>query len=417
MSYESTAEPIKVGYLMDFTLPPGFPEDLFASFTQTFDLIFSEAVEQGLMDRPVQMIYREVEGLPKGSVKAVIDAYGELVDEGCLVVFGPNITDNCVPLREAIEERFKVPAISVTGTDDWLGEWTFAFPQGSMTDEPIFLADLVAKRGLTEIGVLVEQNLIGESYLKNLRSACRRKGIRIVAEAAIAQTAQDINEAVRTLHDAKAEAIVHLGFGFGIVFVNPALEAVDWDPPRFTTTAFQNAWVNPIMWNAFMGWIGIDQYDEANQVGQNFLDRYAEKYNGSRPEYCVHGGESRCRRHIGARLHRCPPAEPARSQGSAGAGQDAASRLWRAGNPCVPWQVDAPRMDGLGLPGRAHAGRRRRQLTPRGSLRRGRLMTTQESTPPDKQAGFSGSRRAPARTGAGSFHCLRGSASSGSPPP
>ncbi len=25
MSYESTAEPIKIGYLMDFTLPPGFP--------------------------------------------------------------------------------------------------------------------------------------------------------------------------------------------------------------------------------------------------------------------------------------------------------------------------------------------------------------------------------------------------------
>ena len=28
MSYESTAEPIKVGYLMDFTLPPGFPEEM-----------------------------------------------------------------------------------------------------------------------------------------------------------------------------------------------------------------------------------------------------------------------------------------------------------------------------------------------------------------------------------------------------
>ena len=27
MSYESTAEPIKVGYLMDFTLPPMFPEE------------------------------------------------------------------------------------------------------------------------------------------------------------------------------------------------------------------------------------------------------------------------------------------------------------------------------------------------------------------------------------------------------
>ncbi len=287
MSYESTAEPIKIGYLMDFTLPPGFPEEMKADFTQVFDIVFDEAVEQGVLDRPVQMIYREVEGLPKGSVKAVIDAFGELVDEGCIAVFGPHITDNCVPTREVIEERFKVPAISVTGTDDWLGEWTFAFPQGSMTDEPIFLADLVAKRGLHEIGVLVEQNLIGESYLKNLRSACRRKGIRIVAEAAIAQTAQDINEAVSTLHQAKAEAIVHLGFGFGIVFINPALEAVNWDPPRFTTTAFQNAWVNPIMWNAFMGWIGIDQYDEANPLSQEFLDRYAKRYGGRRPEYCV----------------------------------------------------------------------------------------------------------------------------------
>src|ERR1700755_918083 len=189
MPYESTAEPIKVGYLMDFTLPPGFPEELLASFTQTFDLVFSEAVEQGLMDRPVQMIYREVEGLPKGSVKAVIDAYAELVDEGCLVVFGPNITDNCVPVREAIEERFKVPAISVTGTDDWLGEWTFAFPQGSMTDEPIFLADLIAKRGLRGVGGLLQQEPLGERHLKNFRTACQRKGIRIVAEAEIASTA------------------------------------------------------------------------------------------------------------------------------------------------------------------------------------------------------------------------------------
>jgi branched-chain amino acid transport system substrate-binding protein len=287
VSYESAAEPIKVGYLMDFTLPPGFPEEMRADFTRCFDLVFEEAFEQGLLDRRVQMIYREVEGLPKGSVKAVIDAYGDLVDEGCLVVFGPNITDNAVPTREAIEERFRVPAISVTGTDDWLGEWTFAFPQGSMTDEPIFLADLIAKRGIGTVGVLAEQSLIGETYLRNLRDATRRKGIRIVAEAVIAQTAQDITEAVRTLHEAKAEAIVHLGFGFGIVFVNPALAAVGWDPPRFTTTAFQNAWVNPIMWNAFTGWIGVDQYDEGNPIGQAFLDRYAARYDGRRPEYCV----------------------------------------------------------------------------------------------------------------------------------
>ena len=62
MSYESTAEPIKVGDLKDFTLLPGFPEGMLADFTRCFDRVFDEAVAQGVIDRPVQMIYREGEG-------------------------------------------------------------------------------------------------------------------------------------------------------------------------------------------------------------------------------------------------------------------------------------------------------------------------------------------------------------------
>ena len=152
VSYESHAEPIKLGYLFDFKLPDGYPEEMREDLVRPFELVFKDGLEQGLIDRPVEIVFREVEGLPKGTIKAVIDAYGELVDEGCLAVFGPAITDNCVPTKEAIEERFHVPAISVTGTDDWLGEWTFALPQGSMTDEPIFWADLIAKDGLHDGG-------------------------------------------------------------------------------------------------------------------------------------------------------------------------------------------------------------------------------------------------------------------------
>ncbi len=147
MSYESTAEPIKIGYLFDFLLPDGYPQEMRDDLSQPFDLVFSEGVKQGVIDRPVGIVHREVEGLPKGTVKAVIDAYGELVDEGCLVVFGPHISENAVPTREAIEERFRVPAINVCGSDDWLGEWTFSFPQASMTDEPIFWSDMLAKGG------------------------------------------------------------------------------------------------------------------------------------------------------------------------------------------------------------------------------------------------------------------------------
>jgi ABC-type branched-subunit amino acid transport system substrate-binding protein len=285
-SYESHAEPIKLGYLFDFKLPDYYPQEMKDDLTRPFDLVFSEGLKQGLIDRPVEIIFREVEGLPKGTIKAVIDAYGELVDEGCLAIFGPAITDNCVPTREAIEERFHVPAISMTGTDDWLGEWTFSLPQGSMTDEPIFWAHLLKKAGHTEVGALIEQSLVGESYIRNFRKACNAQGIRIVAEASIAQTAQDVSSAVTKLYEAKPQAIVHCGFGFGIVMASPVLEALNWDPPRYMGTAFQNAWINPIMWNAILGWIGLDQYDEGNLVGQRFLDQYEAVY-GRRPEYCV----------------------------------------------------------------------------------------------------------------------------------
>jgi ABC-type branched-subunit amino acid transport system substrate-binding protein len=286
VAYESDAEPIKMGYLFDFKLPDEFPQDARDDLRLPFELVFRQGLERGIIDRPVEIVFKEVEGLPKGSIKAVIDGYAELVDQGCLVVFGPAITDNCVPTREAIEERFHVPAISVTGTEDWLGEWTFALSMGSMTDEPIFWAKLIRERGLDTVGALVEQSLVGETYIRNFRAACRAEGLRIVAEEAIPQTAADITEQVRKLRDAKADAVVHCGFGFGIAVMNLCLLELEWDPPRFMGTAFQNAWLNERLWGAIQGWIGLDQYDAENPVGQAFLDEYQEAY-GRRPEYCV----------------------------------------------------------------------------------------------------------------------------------
>jgi hypothetical protein len=107
-----------------------------------------------------------------------------------------------------------------------------------------------------------------------------------VAEEWIAQTAQDVSAAVRNAREAKPDALVHCGFGFGVVRVNAELEALEWDPPRFMGTAFQNAWINELIWNAMLGWVGIDQYDPTNEVGQRFLDEFEAAY-GRRPEYCV----------------------------------------------------------------------------------------------------------------------------------
>ena len=286
MSYESTANPIKVGYLMDFVLPAEYPPDRRLDLTQSLDLIFERGHREGVIDRPIEVVYREVEGLPKGSAKAVIDAYGELVDEGCLVVFGPFITDNCEPTRVEIERRFEVPAISVTGSEAWLGPWTFSLPMGSLTDEPVFWTEQMVNAGYQTVGALVERSHVGHTYITNFRAACERAGIRIVDEQMIPQTAQDITAEVTRLHEARPDAIVHCGFGFGMAMTNMILQTLEWDPPRFMSTAFENAWLNDLLWQAMLGWTGVDQYDEANTVGQRLLDEFNDAY-GRRPEYCV----------------------------------------------------------------------------------------------------------------------------------
>ena len=77
MSYESTAEPIKVGYLMDFTLPPGFPEELRASFTRTFELVFAEAVAMWAPEavRSASVVAR-LEALVDAEVGACVESGG-----------------------------------------------------------------------------------------------------------------------------------------------------------------------------------------------------------------------------------------------------------------------------------------------------------------------------------------------------
>lgn len=286
MSYESHAEPIKIGICYDFKLPDDYPEYKRNDFDWPLEMVFREAYENGVIDRPVQIIVREIEGLPKGSFKAVVDAFAELVDEGCVLVYGPFITDNSEPMREEIETRFKVPVISNTGSENFLGHWTFSLPQGSMTDEPVFWAHMIARRGLKTVGIVQEQSLIGNHYVANFRKACETYGIQITAHEMIPQTAQDVRDAVVRLHQAQPDALVHAGFGFGVLHVNPVLKELDWDPPRFMSTAFQNAWINQAMWDAILGWTGCDNYDEGNKIGQDFLDRY-EKHYGRRPEYCV----------------------------------------------------------------------------------------------------------------------------------
>jgi hypothetical protein len=153
--------PIRVGVLIDWPFEDALMRD---DFVKSLELVFDDAMARGVLDRPMELLVREADGLPLGTAKAVIDAYAELVEEGCLIVVGPSVSENAVPLREEIERRFRVPAINACGSEDWPGKWTFFLPAGSMTDEPIVWAHLLSQAGHETVGVFIEQSLIGKLY-------------------------------------------------------------------------------------------------------------------------------------------------------------------------------------------------------------------------------------------------------------
>ena len=63
-----------------------------------------------------------------------------------------------------------------------------------------------------------------------------------------------------------------------------ALDTIGWDPPRYTTTAFEMAYAADAWFPQLEGWIGLESFDERNDVGQAFLDRFSAKY-GRRSDY------------------------------------------------------------------------------------------------------------------------------------
>jgi branched-chain amino acid transport system substrate-binding protein len=274
-------QPVKVGLLVDYTEADG---EMDPTALQALQLTFDEFVERGRLDRPVELVVRKGLGLPNGSFRAVRDAFFELVAEDCLVVFGPYVSENGEPLRAYVEELAEVPIITMAGTEKMLGEWVFALNNGSMEEEPVMLAAVCRHDGRRRIGLAFEESLIGRDYAATFRAACGDAGLEIVAEVPIPQIATEKGAAMRVLRDSGADAILHVGFGLGLLGMNDALQSIGWDPPRYTTTAFEFAHGSAMWMHELIGWIGLDAYDERNQTGQEFLDRYEARY-GERPEY------------------------------------------------------------------------------------------------------------------------------------
>src|SRR5207248_133384 len=103
----------------------------------------------------------------------VIKAWRELAHkEHCLAIVGPHITDMAIILRDVVEAE-KVPTISHCATFKFDGEYCFMTPNGTFADETFLIASHLAKRGVTSVGVVREDNPIGDEYFAYFRQHVR----------------------------------------------------------------------------------------------------------------------------------------------------------------------------------------------------------------------------------------------------
>jgi branched-chain amino acid transport system substrate-binding protein len=278
-------EPVKVGVLIDYLEGESGSDSMLEDIVlAAFRLAEDELRAGGQLDREVEYVVEQVQGLPLGCFKSVRDAYYRLVDAGCVVIFGPWVSENGGPLGEYVNDLEEVPILTVCGTESMLGEYVFGLPAGSMEEEPIIISHVAHYDGCRTIGIAYEDSLIGEQYLRSAREACAKLGIEVVGEVVVPQIVADKVDAMRQLHARNSDGIMLFGFGLGVQRINEALDKIGWKPRRYTCTAFEFAANSPEWRQHLAGWVGLDQFDERNEVGRQFLDRFEAKH-GRRPAF------------------------------------------------------------------------------------------------------------------------------------
>jgi len=146
----------------------------------------------------------------------------------------------------------------------------------------------------SRMGLIREDNLLGDEYAAAMRARARVRGLDIAADVVLGSfcTDAEAQRAIAELRAAKADCYAYVGFGMTVPYVLPASRAAagaGYDVPRITMSIFMGSipgigyGMTPEM---FEGWTGVDQYDETNPVFMAMLDRFATRYEGRRPVHC-----------------------------------------------------------------------------------------------------------------------------------
>lgn len=284
-------EPYKVGVLIDTAM--GTPP--VSHFCNALRMAFDDAYESRVLRKPVELIRREVTGLPYCTFDQVRRAWRELVhDEGVIAVAGPWFTENALTLADQIEAD-RVPSMSMAVIDQFPGYYRFAWQNGDCANDAFLMADYARKQGFKNLAVIYEDNNMGREYHDNFMRQVKRMGMMVISDQILPFGA---GERTRTMFETvaalKPDCFFYMGNAFeGGAFFQIARETLG-DIPKVIGAIFMGCSTPDYGYGYSIedieGWVGVDQFDPRNPATITFLDRYEQRY-GERPEhaYCTQG--------------------------------------------------------------------------------------------------------------------------------
>jgi ABC-type branched-subunit amino acid transport system substrate-binding protein len=265
---------VKIGILIDMDLG-----QLLADLMDPVILAIEDALNEGVYDRPVEIVTVDARGLPRENYLKVRQGYRRLVDEGCVVVIGPFISDNSVNLCETVNST-GVACLGWTGTTRFFGEYCFTVANGDIPTEGGMAANWCYQHGYAKVGFFWEQGSSGDLYADYFRAAARQYDLEIVKEVQLAPNPRNFQRHVATMRDQGAQAVVYMGYGYSTFHFAKAFAELGWDPPRFMGTAFM-FYSNSNKWaEGLDGWHGVDQLGEdgANPNYEAMLERFEARF-------------------------------------------------------------------------------------------------------------------------------------------
>ncbi|MGQ0824528.1 MAG: ABC transporter substrate-binding protein [Actinomycetota bacterium] len=250
-------EPVKIGVLVDMDLG-----QLLADWIDPTILALEDALNEGVWGRsPVAIVTCDARGLPRENYRKLIAGYRWLVEQGCVIVLEPMISDNCLTLQPIADET-GVSVIGRTGAHRFASDYCFTVANGDIPTEGVMCANWLHQQGLRKVGLFWEAGSSGRDYADFFRDTAMRLGLIVTREVMLEPNPRNLKEQLGEMRDMGTEGIYYGGYGYSTFHFADAFRALDWDPPRVMGTAFM-FYSNSNKWaEGLEGWHGVDQLGE-----------------------------------------------------------------------------------------------------------------------------------------------------------